>query len=499
MFSNIITIIIFVLYLSFMLFLGLFFYKKTNNLSDYVLGGRGLGSWVTSLSAQASDMSGWLLMGLPGAAYFTGIDAAWIAIGLFIGTYLNWKFIAKRLRIYTQVSNDSLTMSDFLENRFKDKTKLLRIISSLFILFFFLIYTSAGLVSGAKLFNYVFNIPYVLALTIGAFVIVSYTFLGGFMAVCWTDFFQGLLMFIAIVLVPIAGLITLGGINNTVTEINNINPEILNVFTSFNNETNLYEPISFITIVSSLAWGLGYFGQPHILSRFMAINSPKEIKKARHIAIVWVFISLIAAISIGLIGKIYILNNNIVLPDKEKIFMAMIQSLFNPVVAGLFLAAILAAIMSTADSQLLVTSSALTQDIYYSFINKKASQKQLLWVSRISVMIVAIIAYIIALNPNNSVMDLVSYAWAGFGAAFGPIIILSLFWKRTNSYGALAGILSGGIMTIFWKSLSGGIFDLYELVPGFVFSFVIIIVVSLLTKKPSTEIIDEFNEFSSQC
>lgn len=484
---NFIIILMFIFYLIAMMAIGLVFYFKTKNLSDYVLGGRQLSGWVTSLSAQASDMSGWLLMGLPGAAYLTGMGSIWIAIGLATGTYLNWKIIAKRLRIYTEVSEDSLTLPDYFENRFKDTSKTLRIISAVFILIFFLFYTSSGFVAGGKLFSTVFGISYVKALTIGAIVIVGYTFLGGFMAVCWTDFFQGIMMFIAVVVVPVIGIKSLGGVNETINAVKSVNPNLLSPFISTKGVS-----LPLIGIVSSLAWGIGYFGQPHILVRFMAIKSAKEIKKARVIAMTWVAFSLVAAVVIGMVGLVY-LKTPLIGNDSEKVFLIMVNKMFNPVIGGILMAAVLAAVMSTADSQLLVTASSLTEDFYKVLFRKNASEKELVWVSRIAVALVAVVAYYLALDENSSILNIVSYAWAGFGATFGPTIILSLFWKRMNKSGALAGMITGGITVIIWKSLSGGIFDLYEIVPGFICSAIVIVVVTLLTKEPSDEIKQEFD------
>lgn len=488
--SNVI-ILMFIIYLIAMMAIGLVFYFRTKNLSDYVLGGRQLNGWVTSLSAQASDMSGWLLMGLPGYAYASGLESIWIALGLAIGTYFNWKIIAKRLRVYTQLSGDSLTLPDYFANRFRDKTNILRITSALFILIFFLFYTASGFIAGGKLFSTVFHISYLKALTIGAFVIVCYTFLGGFMAVCWTDFFQGAMMFIAVLIVPIVGINSLGGASKTINAIENLNPNLLTFFTDVDGKK-----ISAVAIISLLAWGLGYFGQPHILSRFMAISSSKEVKKARIIAMIWVVISLIAAVIIGMVGIKYIkvpLTGN----NTEKIFMVMVNQMFNPVVGGFLLAAVLAAVMSTADSQLLVTASSITEDFYKVLFRRNASEKELVWVSRIAVATVAIIAYFLALDANSSILQLVGYAWAGFGATFGPTVILSLFWKRMTKRGAFLGMITGGIVVIVWKQLSGGIFDLYEIVPGFVVSFIVIIICSLLDKHPEKEIQDEFDRVCS--
>lgn len=480
-------LIVFVLYMLFMVGIGAVYYKKTVNLSDYILGGRKLNSWVTALSSQASDMSGWLLLGLPGYAYVAGMESIWIAVGLAIGTYLNWKFVARRLRKYTQVAGDSITIPVYLENRFRDKSKSLRIISALLILIFFLFYTSSGLVAGGKLFSTVFDMPYLTALTIGTFVIITYTFLGGFMAVCWTDFFQGMLMIFAIVLVPITGMQKVGGYSSTVDIIRSIDPQLLDPFTSSGGEM-----ISLIAIVSLLAWGLGYFGQPHILVRFMAIQRSEQIRQARVIAMTWVIISLAFSVFVGITGLAMfpgVLDN----AASETIFMVMVNDLFHPFLAGLLLAAILAAIMSTADSQLLVSASAFTEDIYRLLFKKDASEKELVWMGRFAVIGISLIAYYLALDPESSVLDLVAYAWAGFGAAFGPTILFSLFWKKMTRNAALGGLISGGLMVIIWKQLSGGIFDLYEIVPGFVLSCIVILVVTLLENDPSEEIMEEFD------
>ncbi len=483
---NVNILISFVVYLAGMLAIGWFFYRKTRNLTDYILGGRGLNSWVTSMSAQASDMSGWLLLGLPGYAYLAGFEASWIAIGLCIGTYFNWKFVARRLRKYTEVAGDSITIPDYFENRFRDRSNVLRIVSAFFILVFFLIYTSSGFVAGAKLFSTVFDLPYTMGLLIGALVIISYTFLGGFNAVSWTDFIQGSIMFFAVLIVPIIGIRAIGGFGPFNQAILDINPELLNLFTGVNGDS-----LSLIAIVSLVAWGLGYFGQPHILARFMAIRSSSQIKQARHIAMVWVVISLACAVLIGIVGRVYLktfLQGN----ASETVFMELVNALVHPLPAGVLLAAILAAIMSTADSQLLVTSSAITQDFYKVLLRKNAGARELLWVGRLAVVLVAAAAFVIALDPDSSVLGLVAYAWAGFGAAFGPLILISLFWKRMTRNGAIAGIVAGGATVLIWKRLSGGIFDLYEIVPGFALSMAVIFLVSLLDSPPDAEIVAEF-------
>lgn len=479
--------IIIVLYLLFMLTIGFYYYKKTENLSDYILGGRRLNKWVTALSSQASDMSGWLLLGLPGYAYLSGMEAGWIALGLGVGTYLNWKFVAKRLRRYTKEAGDALTLPVYFENRFRDKSKLLRTISALFILIFFLFYTSSGFVAGGKLFSTVFGVEYFTALTIGVLVIISYTFLGGFMAVCWTDFFQGLLMVLAITIVPFAAMNGLGGISSTVDIVRTIDPSLLTPFTG--SDGNL---ISLISVVSLLAWGFGYFGQPHILVRFMAINDPEEIKQSRAIAITWVTISLAFAVIVGLVGRAYV-PEFLAGASSETVFMVLVNSLFHPIIAGIMLAAILAAIMSTADSQLLVAASAFTEDIYRLVFKSNATQKELVWMGRITVIGISLLAYYFALDPASSVLDLVAYAWAGFGAAFGPAIIFSLFSKKVTRNAVLGGMISGGVMVILWKQLSGGIFDLYEIVPGFILSSIAILLITRMDREPAPEIQEEFD------
>jgi len=486
--GNLAILVAFVLYLGVMLGIGIYYYKKTADLSDYVLGGRGLGSWVTAMSAQASDMSAWLLMGLPGAAYLSGLGSIWLALGLGIGTFLNWQFVATRLRKYTEIAGNSLTLSSYFGNRFRDDNNTLRMVSSIIIVFYFAVYTASGFVAGGKLFGTVFGLDYTIALTIGAIVIVGYTFLGGFMAVSTTDFIQGIIMFIAVVVVPIIGISTNGGLSATLDSIKGFNTELLNPLTDAAGNS-----LGLLVILSSFAWCLGYFGQPHILVRFMAIKSSSQIKTSKRIAMTWVIVSLVAALVVGMVGRIIIPG---VLGDSEQVFMVLIDGLLPSIVAGVFLAAVLAAIMSTADSQLLVTASAFSEDLYKPLINKNASQKQLLMVSRITVLAIAIIAYIIALNPNSSVLDIVSNAWAGFGSAFGPVVLFSLFWKKMTKASAVAGMIVGGATVFIWGNLTGGIFELYEMVPAFFLSCILIIIVSLFGEEPSQEIQDEFDSIA---
>ncbi|HOP64565.1 MAG TPA: sodium/proline symporter PutP, partial [Spirochaetota bacterium] len=485
-------IVAFGLYLLVMLFIGFYFSNKSNDLSDYVLGGRGLGKWVTSLSAQASDMSGWLLMGLPGLAYASGFgEAFWLGAGLALGTYLNWKFIAQKLRVYTQMANDSLTISDFFENRFGDETHLLRIISSIFVVIFFTLYVSSGFIAGGKLFNTVFGIQYEYAILIGGGVLVLYTFLGGFFAVSWSDMIQGIVMLFAAIAVPTYALFYMGGISAASERITSISPTLLSITKNISGDN-----LSAIAIISSAAWGLGYFGMPHILVRFMGIDSAENIKDARKIAMVWVIISLASAMFIGVIGRAYTAGTPLAGGDSERIFMIMVQSLFVTFLAGIMLSAILAAIMSTADSQLLVAASTISEDFYKAIFKKDAGQKELVWSGRVAVIIIAIVAYSISLNPDSSVFKVVSFAWAGLGATFGPIVIMALFWRRTTAKGAMAGVLAGGITVLVWKNLSslGGIFTLYEIVPAFILSMIAIIAVSLIDSEPPEEITDLFDK-----
>jgi len=481
-------VVTFIVYVGLMMFIGYLAYRRTENLSDYILGGRRLGSWVTALSACASDMSAWLLLGLPGYAYAAGLEAGWIALGLLVGTYLNWRLVAARLRHYSFIAGNSQTLPEFFEQRFHDKTRLLRVVSALFILLFFLFYTSSGLVAGGKLFNAVFDLSYHWAVTVGALVIVAYTFFGGFLAVSWTDLLQGLLMALALLIVPVIAMSRLGGWDATFTSVSEINPALLDALTNVKGE-----PLGFIATLSLMAWGLGYFGQPHILARFKAIRSVAEIPAARRIAVSWVTITLISAVLVGMVGIGY-LEEPLQGPDTEKVFILLVEALFHPLIAGLCLAAILAAIMSTADSQLLVSAAAFTSDFYKALFKRSAGEQELIWTGRIAVLFIAIIALVLAWNPERKVLDLVAYAWAGFGAAFGPTVILSLYWRRMNRHGALAGIIVGGLTVVIWKQLSGGLFDLYEIVPGFILSMLSIVLTSVLTPAPEDVVLQDFDK-----
>lgn len=479
----------FVAYLIVMLAIGYYAYKRTANSSDYFLGGRTLGPWPAALSAGASDMSGWLLLGLPGYAYVAGIESLWLAGGLLLGTWLNWLICAKRLRTYSITTDNALTLPEFLSRRFDDKSKLIQTISAFFILLFFLFYTSSGLVAGGKLFETVFGLDYSIAVIVGTICVVSYTLFGGFLAVSWTDLVQGLLMSAALVIVPIAAMN--GGVSDLTAALEAKNPELLTLFNDVKGQ-----PLSAIAIISLLAWGLGYFGQPHILARFKATRSNGDIATARRIAVVWTMLSMAGAILVGLTGMLYV-DGQIggSLDDGEKVFMLLVNSLFHPVVAGILLAAILAAIMSTADSQLLVSSSALAEDFYKQVFRPQASSDEIVMVGRIAVIVLSIIALLLAMDPESSVLGLVSYAWAGFGAAFGPVLLLSLFWARMNRNGALAGIIVGAVTVVVWKQLTGGIFDLYEMVPGFIFASVAVIGTSLLTGEPSEKVKKQYQAY----
>ncbi len=504
----------FALYLLLMLSIGFACSKRQENLGDYYLGGRKMNKWVVALSAQASDMSGWLLMGLPGAVYVAGISESWIGIGLGIGTYLNWKIIAGRLRRYSEICSDSITIPDFLANRLRDKTGMTRLVSALIILVFFTFYTASGFVSAAKLFSVLFPVSYTCALLFGVAVVVSYTLLGGYMAVCWTDLVQGLLMFFAIIIIPAIILTDAGGVTQSINQLNAVNPNLLDFFT--NAQTGV--SCSTVALISSMAWGLGYFGMPHILVRFMSISSPAEIKGSRRIAMIWVVISLISAITLGLVFHIFLARNNLTLEqtggDPERCFMIMINRLFADgaimrIFAGLMLSAIMAAIMSTADSQLLVSASSFANDIYKRFIRSNASNMELITVSRCTVAGVALIAAALALNTEGDffkvVMKMVSFAWGGFGASFGPVMLLALYWRRLNLPGAVAGMITGTTTCFIWKFVVSPrfadtceIFKLYELAPGFLFALIATFAVSLLTAKPSDETIAEFDSLNQK-
>lgn len=494
--DNTYQIIALTIYMAAMLFIGWYAYRKTVNLTDYMLGGRGLGPAVGALSAGAADMSGWLLMGLPGAIYVGGLVEGWIAVGLTIGAYLNWFFVAPRLRVYSFVTSDSITIPSFLENRLKDNSRLLRIVSGIIILVFFTFYVSSGMVAGGVFFESSFGLDYHLGLVIVSGVVVAYTLFGGFLAVSYTDFVQGLMMFLALVSVPVIGVFATGGIGETADSIRQVDPAMLSLTGA-----------SAIGIISAVAWGLGYFGQPHIIVRFMAIKTLKEVGQARRIGISWMILSLLGAVGTALVGIAYFQQNpNLELGDPEGVFIVMGQIFFHPLIAGFMLAAVLAAIMSTISSQLIVTSSALVEDLYKIAFKKASTDKQYVNLGRVAVLAIALIAGFLAWEQNDTILGLVAYAWAGFGAAFGPIILLSLFWRKLTTWGALAGMVVGAVTVIVWDAIGTAAEDpgatemtnfignVYEIIPGFFLCLLVTWIVSLMTYKPNAEIEKEFDE-----
>ncbi|MDU6412111.1 MAG: sodium/proline symporter PutP [Yersiniaceae bacterium] len=483
-------VVTFLVYILGMVIIGLLAYRRTNNFDDYILGGRSLGSVVTALSAGASDMSGWLLMGLPGAIFISGISESWIAIGLTLGAYLNWKLVAGRLRVHTEANNNALTLPDYFTSRFEDKSRLLRIISAIVILVFFTIYCASGIVAGARLFESTFGMSYETALWAGAAATILYTFIGGFLAVSWTDTVQASLMIFALILTPIIVVMAVGGIDTSMLVIEAKNPAYVDMFKGLN----------LVAILSLLGWGLGYFGQPHILARFMAADSHHTIRSARRISMVWMILCLAGTIAVGFFGIAYFNNNpslaGNVSENGERVFIELAKILFNPWIAGILLSAILAAVMSTLSCQLLVCSSAITEDLYKAFLRKGASQRELVWVGRLMVLVVALVAIALAANPENRVLGLVSYAWAGFGAAFGPVILISVMWSRMTRNGALAGMLVGAITVIVWKQYAW--LDLYEIIPGFLFAAIAIVVVSLMGRQPSAVVTERFHQAETE-
>ena len=497
------SLVVFIVYFTAMLVIGALVYRRNHSLTDFVLGGRSLNKWVAALSAQASDMSGFILIALPGAAYAGGLGAGWIALGLAIGTYLNWRLNAARLRLYTEKAGGlrkqggSITISEYFENRFEDPTRLLRLLSAVIIVFFFSIYVASGLAAGSLLFDEIFGIGPGLAITIMVLIIVSYTFLGGYLAVSYTDFIQGSLMWVGLIIVAAMMFAVLGG-SELISGIRTASPELL----SPTGSVSIAEGggwvagggLGTIVILSGLAWGLGYFGQPHILARFMGIRHASEVAPARKIAMVWVVTGLAGAAFIGLAG-IALFENQLANP--ETVFIDTVQQLMNPWVAGILLVGVIAAIMSTADSQLLVVSSALSEDLYRAFLHREASERSLLWVGRITVVLVAAIAYVLALGAE-SVLGLVAYAWAGFGAAFGPLILLSLFWRGMNWVGALAGMVSGAVTVVVWRNVDPFGWGLYELLPAFLVALVFIYVFSKLGPEPSPQMASDFDAVEAE-
>ncbi len=500
--STICILVAIVVYMAGIIWIGFACAKKNKNTEDFYLGGRKLGPFVTAMSAEASDMSSWLLMGLPGVAYLTGVaDAAWTAIGLAIGTYVNWLIVAKRLRIYTHMSSNSSTIPAFFSNRYRDNERILSVISAIVIVIFFVPYTASGFAACGKLFNSLFGIDYFTAMIISALVIVIYTALGGFLAASTSDFVQSIIMTIAIFVVISYGIISVGGIDKVMDNATSM-AGYLSLFKSHNEETGAAVSYNALTVFSTLAWGLGYFGMPHILLRFMAIEDPEKIKLSRRVATIWVVISMAVSIFIGVAGNAMVKEGVIdTLKDPERIIIKIATLISNhgviaALVAGVILAGILAATMSTADSQLLAASSSVSQNIVKEVLVKDLSAKMSMIIARITLVGIAVIGVIIASNPNSSVFGIVSFAWAGFGAAFGPVMLMALFWKRSNMYGALAGMVSGGIMVFVWKFIIrplGGLWDIYELLPAFIVSMLFIIIVSLITAAPDKDITDEFD------
>lgn len=480
----------FVIYLGIMIYVGLKNASKNNNSADFFLGGRKVGPWVTALSAEASDSSAWLLMGLPGLCYIGGVqESIWTALGLIIGTYLSWLFVAKPLRKCSIKFGDSITIPEFLSNRFKDKSHLLSIVSVIFIVLFFTIYTASGFVACAKLFNSVFGLNYHAGLAIGLVVILCYTITGGYTAVCTTDFLQGSLIFFAFIISTVIVVFSIGGVGESVNVFKNFQELAGTELKSFNA----------MGIASALAWGLGYFGMPHIIVRFMGIRSNSEVSKARRIGIIWMVISYIGAILIGTLGTVYLKKFGITLDSvtSETVFSETMKNMYPAFIAGIFLCAILAASMSTADSQLLAASSAVSQDIFKGLIKKDAEEKEVMIVSRFTVFLIALIALFLSLNPNSSIFNLVSFAWSGFGGTFGPLILLALYWKRTTAAGAIAGLICGGITDVVWHYIPASvakIFGLYEILPAFIICLVVTVVVSLFTKQDQ-EVAAKFEEY----
>lgn len=499
------------IYIAIVIGIGAFFAKRSNQSSEnYFIGGRSLGPWVAAMSAEASDMSGWLLMGLPGVAYWCGIsDAFWTAAGLALGTYLNWLIVSKRLRRYSLAAGNAITLPDFFSNRFHEKKKVIMTISSLFILIFFAVYAGSCFVTCGKLFNQMFGIDYKLMMLAGAAFVIIYTFLGGFLAESVSDFMQGMLMIFALVVILTVGTKAAGGLGNVIENVKSIpgfgeffgiaKPVVEDGVQQLGADGKpLFGPAGdygLLNVVSMLAWGLGYFGMPQVLLRFIAIRRADELKMSRRIAMVWVTISLIAAVAIGIIGRCAFPTSLLTKSDAENVFILMSQSLLHPLFAGVIMAGILAATISSSDSYLLIAASALSKNIYQGVIKKDATDKQVMNVSRITLLAVALVGIIIALDENSVIFKIVSFAWAGFGATFGPLMLFSLFWKRINRAGAIAGMLAGGISVFVWKLVInplGGAFAIYELLPAFIISSIFIIVVSLCTKEPSAEIQAEF-------
>jgi len=482
------------IYMAAMLGIGYVAYRRTNNIDDYMLADRGLKPWVAALSAGASDMSGWLLMGLPGAIYLGGLHEAWIAIGLLIGAWLNWKYVAPRLRSYTAISENAITIPSFFEKRLKDNSHLLRIGSAVIILVFFTFYVSSGMVAAGKFFEASFGWPYLTGMFFVAFITLLYTLFGGFLGASLTDMVQGVLMFAALIAVPIVAVINMGSIGNIGSKITELNSEAFNLFSSFNDNSAI---LAAVAIFSTAAWGLGYFGQPHIIVRFMALRTPGEAKAARRIGIGWMLLTTLGAILTAFIGIAHFADKPLDRSTSETVFLLLSQTFFHPLIAGLVLAAVLAAIMSTMSSQLIVCSSALVEDLY-NITGRKASPKALVNLGRSGVLLIAIIAAVLALNPNSSILELVSFAWAGFGAAFGPIVLLALYWRKLTAVGGFAGMVSGAVVVFIWGNIKPLSTAMYEIVPGFIVALVVAWLVSRATYRPHPTIDAEFTEMEKE-
>lgn len=480
----------FSLYFVVVLCIGIYFFikSKSGNEKDYFLGGRKMGPWVTAMSAQASDMSAWLLMGLPGSILAFGLGQAWIGIGLAIGTALNWILVARRLRLFSKAANDSITLPQYLSNRFASKSPVLQIVCAIIFLVFFTVYVASSFVAGTSVFTTLFpSLDPGLAMIIFAAIIIVYTFLGGFKAVCWTDFFQGILMLIALLAVPIV-IVATQGQNLDTSLLSNV--VVGSDGTQYAFTSNLFNA-SASEIISGLGWGLGYFGMPHILVRFMSIEKPSMVKKSATVAIIWVVLSLGATIALAYFGRMLVGAELLAAGNQKLVFIELARRLFPTFIAGLLLAAIIAASMSTADSQLLVASSSFTSDIYKPVFRKKASDKEVLWIGRLVVLVIAVIAYFIASSKAEgaqAIMEMVENAWGGFGSAFGPVIILSLFWRRITYKGACAGVIVGAVVDVVWMLWLKPITNIYEIIPGFICGLIAAVVVTLIDKKPSEEV-----------
>ncbi|MDO5744099.1 MAG: sodium/proline symporter PutP [Micrococcaceae bacterium] len=484
------------IYLAAMLAIGYYSFKRTNDIDDYMLAGRGLKPGVAALSAGASDMSGWLLLALPGAIYLNGLMEAWIAIGLTVGAWLNWKFVAPRLRSYTAVSQNAITIPSFFEKRLKDNSHFLRIGASVIILAFFTFYVSSGMVAAGKFFESSFGWNYYTGLVMVAAITLAYTLFGGFLGATLTDVAQGLLMFAALIAVPIVTFIEIGSFNEFNTKIAEVKPEALNLFSSFDGNTHWF--LAAAAIFSTAAWGLGYFGQPHILVRFMALRTPSDAKVARRIGVGWMILSAMGAIATALVGIVYFADNPAKeLDDPETVFLILSQIFFHPLVAGFVLAAVLAAIMSTMSSQLIVCSSALVEDLY-NIAGRKLTPKREVALGRSGVLVVAVVAALLALDRSSSILDLVSFAWAGFGAAFGPIVLLSLYWRKLTSMGAFAGMVTGAATVFIWGNIAVLGDAMYEIVPGFILNLIVAVLVSRATYKPNALIDEEFSAMEAE-